>query len=444
MRAQVFTLPDLGEGLTEAEIVEWLVGDGDQVQVDQPVVVVETAKASVEVPCPYAGRVAARHGGTGDTLQVGEPLLTVGGDAEGLGDERPDSSGSDSEASGAVLIGYGTNTAPTRRARRAQRGRPAGHRPQSRPRLDVPAGDHGVRNSDRAPRVISPVVRTLIARHGLRTQDITPTFGDVIRRADVEAALASQGAHATQAAQPTHAAPGANPDTDAAAYDERVPMTAVRRAIADKLRQSRREIPDATTWVDVDATGLVETRRMFKSSGRTKVTLLALLARFCIAGLQRFPDLNASVEGDDLVRHTRINLGFAADSPRGLVVPVVRDAGRMTTAELAERLAALTTKAREGTLTPTELTGGTFTLNNYGVFGVDGSTPIINHPEAAMLGIGRIIDRPWVVEGQLAVRKVTQLGFTFDHRVCDGGVAGGFLRYIADLVEQPALLLDSV
>lgn len=174
-----------------------------------------------------------------------------------------------------------------------------------------------------------------------------------------------------------------------------------------------------------------------------KISLLALLGRICVAGLKRFPELNASVDTQarEILRWPHVNLGFAAQTDRGLVVPVVRGADKMSTAELAAAMAALTERARAGTLEPADLTGGTFTLNNYGVFGVDGSTPIINHPEAAMLGVGRIIDRPWAVDGQLAVRKVTQLSFTFDHRVCDGGVAGGFLRFVADAVENPMGLL---
>ena len=176
------------------------------------------------------------------------------------------------------------------------------------------------------------------------------------------------------------------------------------------------------------------------------IGVLALMARIVVAGLHRFPELNARVdaEREEIVQLARVNLGFAAQSPRGLVVPVVHDAGSMTTSELAGALRELTDLARRGALTPAQMTGGTFTLNNYGVFGVDGSTPILNHPEAAMLGVGRIIDKPWAHEGQLALRKVTQLSFTFDHRVCDGGTAGGFLRFVADGVERPVALLADV
>jgi pyruvate dehydrogenase E2 component (dihydrolipoamide acetyltransferase) len=176
------------------------------------------------------------------------------------------------------------------------------------------------------------------------------------------------------------------------------------------------------------------------------VSVLALLARICVNALRRFPELNARVdlEREQIVQSSRIHLGIAAQTDRGLVVPVVRDAQRLTTFELAAALTETTEAARSGSLPPQRLTGGTFTLNNYGVFGVDGSTPIINHPEAALLGVGRIVDKPWVVDGQLAVRKVTQLSLTFDHRVCDGATAGGFLRHVADCVERPALLIAHV
>lgn len=177
-----------------------------------------------------------------------------------------------------------------------------------------------------------------------------------------------------------------------------------------------------------------------------KVSVLALLARICTAALARFPELNSMVdlEAREIVRLPAVHLGFAAQTERGLVVPVVRDAQSRNAESIGAEIGRLTEAARTGTLTPAELTGGTFTLNNYGVFGVDGSTPIINHPEAAMLGVGRIVPKPWVHRGELAVRQVVQLSLTFDHRVCDGGTAGGFLRYVADCVEQPALLLRTL
>ncbi|NSL42798.1 dihydrolipoamide acetyltransferase family protein, partial [Streptomyces sp. 8P21H-1] len=254
----------------------------------------------------------------------------------------------------------------------------------------------------------------------------------LIMRADVE--------HAVRAGTPA-AGPAAT-----RASGTRVPLKGVRGAVADKLSRSRREIPDATCWVDADATELMEARRRMNEAGGPRISLIALLARICTAALARHPELNSTVDTDarEVVRLDEVHLGFAAQTERGLVVPVVKGAHERDAESLSAEFARLTEAARTGTLTPADLTGGTFTLNNYGVFGVDGSTPIINHPEAAMLGVGRIVPKPWVHRGELAVRQVVQLSLTFDHRVCDGGTAGGFLRYVADCVEQPAVLLRTL
>ncbi|MEH0936403.1 dihydrolipoamide acetyltransferase family protein [Micromonospora psammae] len=437
-RTQVFLLPDLGEGLSEAEIVEWRVAVGDVVTVDQSVVEVETAKAVVDVPCPYAGRVVALHGAAGEVRPVGQPLITIapldGGDEPaGHATYREE----ERAGSGNVLIGYGTGHGGAGRRRR-------------RPRLALAPESGGTPSpaaaGGTAPLVISPIVRRLAKDHGVDLATLRGTGpGGVIRRADVEAARTTAPATRLAAVPDQPAAHvGLAPVGDG---DVVIPLTGIRKVIADKLSRSRREIPEVTIWVDVDATGLLETRRAINAATPDgPVSILALLARICLSGLRKFPQLNAHVdtEGQRIVQSAGVHLGIAAQTDRGLIVPVLRDAQRLTTRELAAALVETTTAARAGTLPPARLTGGTFTLNNYGVFGVDGSTPIINHPEAALLGVGRIVDKPWVVDGQLAVRKVTQLSLTFDHRVCDGGVAGGFLRHVADCVEQPALLVANV
>ncbi|MFD5336323.1 dihydrolipoamide acetyltransferase family protein [Streptomyces hawaiiensis] len=477
-----FKLPDLGEGLTEAEIVRWLVEVGDVVAIDQPVVEVETAKAMVEVPCPYGGVVTARFGEEGTELPVGAPLITV---AVG---ERP-ATGAGSEGSGNVLVGYGTSEAPARR-RRVRQERPvsgasatAGQAGTARAvngRADAAAtpvnaqaggpttvdrqpdgpapmvngqGD-GLATEDGPVPVISPLVRRLARQNGLDLRELTGSGPDgLILRADVEYALraAGQGATAAPAAEPhprmpQASAPQPSVASTAAPGEVRTPLKGIRGAVADKLARSRREIPDATCWVDADATELMRARTAMNAAGGPKISLLALLARICTAALARFPELNSTVDAEarEIVRFGHVHLGFAAQTDRGLVVPVVRDAHARDAESLTAEFARLTEAGRTGALTPGELTGGTFTLNNYGVFGVDGSTPIINHPEAAMLGVGRIVPKPWVHEGELAVRQVVQLSLTFDHRVCDGGVAGGFLRYVADCVEQPAVLLRTL
>jgi len=291
-------------------------------------------------------------------------------------------------------------------------------------------------------------VRKLARDNRINLAGVAPTGpGGVIRRGDVEAALRISGARlqvGTAGLPSADLAPALGAVRADRAGDIRIPLRGIRRAIAEKMTTSRREIPEVTTWVDVDATGLMAAKDQLKAASPTAgIGLLALFARISIAGLTKFPELNSRVdlEAQEIVQLGDINLSFAAQSPRGLVVPVVHGAGAMTTTELAAALRELTGLARDGKLTPAQMTGGTFTLNNYGVFGTDGATPIINYPEAAMLGVGRIIDRPWAHAGQVALRKVAQLGLTFDHRVCDGGTAGGFLRFVADCVENPTLLL---
>ncbi|MET7639183.1 dihydrolipoamide acetyltransferase family protein [Streptomyces sp. NPDC005438] len=459
-----FALPDLGEGLTEAMIVRWLVEVGEVVVIDQPVVEVETAKAMVEVPCPHAGVVTARFGEEGQDIPVGSPLVTVAvGATTGTPDQTapqttpgaaPEAASAaarnggvsapapeeavSSEYSGNVLVGYGTGK-PAARRRRVERTAAVVARPPAppAPRPEAPLGT-GRLNGDTGHRnvpVISPLVRRLAREHQVDLTTLTGSGPDgLILRRDVEEAVRAATRPATPAEPERRPTPG----------EQRVPLRGALGVAAERMARSRREIPDATCWVDADATELVRVRAEMNSDpARPKVSLLALFARISTLALERYPALNATVdtERNEIVRLPGVHLGFAAQTDRGLVVPVVRDAHAMNAERLTEEMGRLTEKARSGGLGVTDLTGGTFTLNNYGVFGVDGSTPIINHPEAAMLGVGRIVDRPWAHEGELALRKVVQLSFTFDHRVCDGGTAGGFLRFVADCVERPSLLL---
>ncbi|MBO8187180.1 dihydrolipoamide acetyltransferase family protein [Streptomyces spirodelae] len=437
-----FTLPDLGEGLTEATIVRWLVAVGETVRVDEPVVEVETAKALVEVPCPYAGVVTSHAAGEGAEVAVGAPLVTVavspGGEAAAA--PEPEHVG----GSGNVLVGYGTAEPTGRRSRAALR--PPGF---AAPGAGTGAGEELRSGADRgAPvPVISPLVRRLAREHGLDLRTMTGSGPDgLILRADVERAVSTAQESSTR-----HSAAQHSRAPEKASRERRIPLRGMRGTAAERLARSRAEIPDASCWVDADATELLAARKEMNTataqgSSPAPISLLALLGRVCTAALARFPELNSTVdtEAREIVVLPEVHLGFAAQTDRGLVVPVVRDAHTLSAEELTAETARLTEAARAGTLTPAELTGGTFTLNNYGVFGVDGSTPIINHPEAAMLGVGRIARKPWVVDDELAVRSVVQLSLTFDHRVCDGGTAGGFLRHVADCVEHPARLLRTL
>ncbi len=292
-----------------------------------------------------------------------------------------------------------------------------------------------------SPAVISPPVRMLAKRADVDLKDVPGTgAGGVITRRDVEAAIAVQtsGSAASDDPVPQQERPIVSRPAEHGSGDRRVPMTAARRFIADKMTRSRREIPEATVWVDVDATDLLAARSQInRRDGDRQVSILGLFARFALLGIRRYPELNGRVDGTDIVLPAHVHLGFAAQTDRGLVVPVLREADRLTARELSLQIGAMTASARAGSLTPREMSGGTFSVNNYGVFGVDGSAAIINHPESAMLGLGRIIDRPWVVDGEVVPRKIAQLSLVFDHRICDGGVAGGFLRFVADCVESP-------
>ncbi|MFF1674210.1 dihydrolipoamide acetyltransferase family protein [Nocardiopsis flavescens] len=448
MTIHTFELPDLGEGLTEAEVVTWLVAVGDTVAVDQPIAEVETAKSIVEVPTPYGGVVHELHGAEGEVLAVGGPLISVAdGTAEPAAPaapEKPAGPSADGEryreeeragtGSGNVLIGYGTPEAGTRGRRRRPRGTAAVPAPAAVPVPAAPA-------ARRVPLVTSPLVRRLAREAGLRVADVEGSGADgLITRRDVLAAIGAAAPArepAPDAAPPAAPAPAGTVDPRTGlAESSRIPMSGFRRSVAAALSRSRSEIPEATVWVDVDATELVRLRAAHPRGPG----LLSYVARFTVAGLRAHPELNGLVDADrgELVQYDGVNLGLAVQTDRGLVAPAVLGAHRLTTAELDAEIRRLTAAAREGRATPAEMTGGTFTLNNYGSLRVDGSAAIINHPQVAILGIGRIIDRPWVVDGELTVRKVTQLSFAFDHRVCDGGAAAGFMRVVADAVEDPA------
>ncbi|MDV8146980.1 dihydrolipoamide acetyltransferase family protein [Arthrobacter sp. B10-11] len=496
---KVFLLPDLGEGLTEAELVNWLVAVGDEIRVDQPIAEVETAKSMVEVPSPYAGTVAVLHGEPGQTLDVGKPLISVtpvGGAAaepkpavvepvETTALEPAETTLVETAAaetyreeekagSGNVLIGYGTpgghGVARRTRARKSAAAETAGTGSVATKVSDAEkTADDLLLLRTRVPgklgAVISPLVRRMARDHGVDLSGLqgSGTSGLIMRK-DVEAAIAPApaaqsvetglpAAESRSTVQPVESGWETDPRTGLG-ISGRTPVRGVRKAVAANMTRSRSEIPEATVWVDVDATALVEMRAALKKvDPHNTPGLLAFIARFVTAGLKKYPELNTRIvttedaaggESQDIVAFDGVNLGFAAQTDRGLMVPSVRNADKMSARELDTEIRRLTAVVRDGKATPTELGSGTFTLNNYGVFGVDGSAAIINHPEVGILGVGRIIDKPWVVEGQLAVRKVTELTLTFDHRVCDGGTAGGFLRYVADAIENPTWVLSDI
>jgi pyruvate dehydrogenase E2 component (dihydrolipoamide acetyltransferase) len=463
--AQVFRLPDLGEGLSEAGLVQWLVAVGDTITTDQAIAEVETAKSVVELPSPFAGVVTALHGEAGDVLQVGAPVLEVA-DAAPPADSQPaettekDAYRTEERAgSGNVLIGYGTTerTASGRRRPRASdtprlspTPTPSSSRARDLGERTAPAREHPVHSptsravdagQQRTVAVRSPIVRRLARDLGVDVRSIEATGADgAVTRADV-----LRAANALEGVQ-TQASPATGETVDGLGVASRERLSPMRKAISATLSRSRAEIPEATVWVDVDATELWDARSHMAPKGGKAPSLTALVARFTLMALAEHPLLASRLSDDasEIVSFDGVNLGVAADTPRGLMVPVVTRAHELSVDELDAQLRELAETAREGRMPAERLRGSTFTLNNYGSLGVDGSAAIINHPEVAILGIGRMIDRPWVVEGQIVARRITQLSLVFDHRVCDGGYAAGFLRRVAELIEHPLRAFGSL
>jgi pyruvate dehydrogenase E2 component (dihydrolipoamide acetyltransferase) len=471
--ARDFILPDLGEGLTEAEVVAWLVAPGDEVAIDQPVVELESAKSVVQLPSPFAGVVESLGGEVGDVLHAGTVLMTLapvgGGDATPATPARTEEDAdaapavpaaavpaepgaavptdAATEESGAVLIGYGTRartatkraaSAPARFGRRDTAAASTTTAPGSRPT----SGPARLDPTRRSP-VVSPIVRRMAREHGFDASQLAGSGPDhLVMRRDVESFLRELEVEETTKPAPAPAA-SAPVESIAAEGDRRVPLDRMGRAAAAHFSRSRREIPEATVWMDVDATELLAARRQLQEATGERFGVTALVARFVVAGLARHPLLNSSfdAERDEILVHAAVNLGIAAQTPRGLLVPVVHGAERMSLRELRDAIGARGEEAASGAFPPAALSGGTFTLNNYGTLGVDGSAAIINHPEAAMLGIGRLVERPWAVDGELAVRTVTELTISFDHRVCDGAEAAAFLTFVARCIERPVSVL---
>jgi pyruvate/2-oxoglutarate dehydrogenase complex dihydrolipoamide acyltransferase (E2) component len=489
MSATEFILPDLGEGLTEAEVVAWLVQPGDEVTVDQPVVELESAKSVVQLPTPIAGVVESLGGEVGDVMHAGTVLMTLTPASGGAGTPALAGAvqGTDAadtttaiapapvpaepgvavptdaatEESGAVLIGYGTRamtatkraaSAPARFGRRTTTSAASTTTSTSTTNAGTRtnAGPARLDPTRRSP-VVSPIVRRMAREHGFDASQLAGSGPDhLVMRRDVESFLRELEAEAPatstpEAARPATSAPAASVSEAPApaAGDHRVPLDRTARAAAAHFTKSRREIPEATVWMDVDATELLAARRQLQEATGERFGVTAIVARFVVAGLARHPLLNSSfdAERDEILMHGAVNLGIAAQTPRGLLVPVVHGAERMSLRELRDAIGVRGEEAVSGAFAPAALSGGTFTLNNYGTLGVDGSAAIINHPEAAMLGIGRLVERPWVVDGQLAVRTVTELTISFDHRVCDGAEAAAFLTFVARCIERPVSVL---
>ncbi|GIH72746.1 dihydrolipoamide acetyltransferase family protein [Sphaerimonospora thailandensis] len=448
-----FKLPDVGEGLLEAEIVKWHVAPGDAVKVNQTIVEIETAKAVVELPCPFEGTVSALMATEGETVEVGTPIISVRTGEEGAtSDEAPaeaapkpaeDRGEKGTEKREPVLVGYGVKASATRR--RPRKAAPTGTQTpagtQTPVGIQTPAGTQAPMPAAPAPAatraLAKPPVRKLARDLGVDLSTLTGTGPrGSVTRADVEAAAG--------AAPPAGAVPYRREAGPARGREERIPVKGVRRATAQAMVASAFTAPHVTEFLQVDVTATMEAvgrLRRLPEFADVKVSPLLLVAKALITAVKRRPMANATWTDEEIIVKHYVNLGIAAATDRGLIVPNVKDADELSLPELAGALAELTERARAGKCTPADLSGGTITITNVGVFGVDSGTPIINPGEVAILAFGQIRDMPWVVDGQLAVRKVTTLALSFDHRVVDGELGSRVLRDVGDMLEDPLRML---
>jgi pyruvate dehydrogenase E2 component (dihydrolipoamide acetyltransferase) len=455
MSIQEFRLPDLGEGLTEGEILQWLVAVGDEVKLNQPIVEVETAKAAVEVPSPYAGIVTALLHEAGETVDVGMPIIRIetgAGENQPVRDDvsdalvptavaenppgAPSAPGSpEPPARTSVLVGYGPrHGAAVRRPRRPVIEKDGVTEPPVLGR----SRESGVAVGDRARAaaqqgvLAKPPVRKLAKDLGVDLTDIQGTGpGGIVTREDV------------QAASPGIAAAVAPANAE---DEQRIPIKGVRKHTAAAMVASAFTAPHASTYVAVDVTPTMELRSrlsVLPEFAEVKVSPLLLVARALLNAVRRHPEINASWDeaAQEIVIRRRVNLGIAAATPRGLIVPNIKDAGSLRLPELAAELQGLTSTARDGKTSPADFTGGTITITNVGVFGVDGGTPILNPGEAAILCVGAISERPWVHDGAVSIRQVCELSLSFDHRMVDGQLGSQFLADVGRQLADPAVLL---
>ncbi|GAA4771108.1 dihydrolipoamide acetyltransferase family protein [Citricoccus nitrophenolicus] len=458
---KIFNLPDLGEGLTESELLTWKVAVGDAVKVNDVLAEVETAKAVVELSSPFDGTIAELHGESGTVVQVGAPIVSF--DLPGSESEEAPTAGDDA-GSGTLpdgrvptLVGYGAAAEGAGRpARRTRVGRPAAPHPApSSPPAGAPVTAAAVGTSTEGsagtatltverPRS-TPPVRRLAKDLGVDLSGLSGTgTGGVVTREDVQRAAEGSGpapgSGAAAAPEPGVRTLGGRPRT------EEEPIRSVRKATAAAMTASAFSAPHVTEFLTVDVTEsmeLLEELRRHRDFRELKLTPLTLVARAACLALERTPELNARWDGDHgrILRQNYVNLGIAAATPRGLMVPNITDAQALDLAALAERLGELTHVAREGALQPGQLTGGTFTLTNVGVFGVDAGTPIINPGEAGILALGQVRRMPWEHHGEIALRQVMTLSLSFDHRLVDGEQGSRFLADVGAVLRRPGMAL---
>jgi pyruvate dehydrogenase E2 component (dihydrolipoamide acetyltransferase) len=446
-----FKLPDVGEGLTEAEVVSWKVKVGDTIRVNDVIVEIETAKSLVELPSPYAGVVEGLLVDEGATVPVGTPIIAVrtgaasttpdtpadaraepgapggAGEVGGPAEDLVPSPAEPDEARQAVLVGYGPRA--TTAKRRARKGASEGP-------------DHGEAEPVRA--LAKPPVRKLAKDLGVDLTAVTPSgAGGTITREDVQAWAAGEAPQPVDRAIPAR---WAGAGWDGEPREERMAIRSVRKATAEAVSRSAFTAPHVTEFVTVDATRtmrLVERLRDSRDFRDVRLSPLAVLARAMCIAVRRTPDVNArwDDEAGEIVIQRYVNLGIAAATPRGLVVPNIKDADRLPLRDLAVAINELAATAREGKTPPSDMTGGTMSITNVGVFGIDTGTPILPPGEAAIMAFGVVRQQPWVHRGKVKPRWVTTLALSFDHRLVDGEQGSRFLADVAAILEDPSQAL---
>jgi 2-oxoisovalerate dehydrogenase E2 component (dihydrolipoyl transacylase) len=433
-----FLLPDVGEGLTEAEIVAWKVKPGDVVEMNQVLVEIETAKSLVELPSPFAGTVSALLVEEGQTVDVGTPIITVGtGTAAPVSIPATPVTVTDTAASitteekaPANLVGYGAKGHVTSRRRRGD-AVAAG----AVPAAPVAARPASVPAAAASAIIAKPPIRKLAKDLDVDLTAIVGTgLAGEITRDDVIR-------HAQQASLFRNIeTPEWSPERE-----EIIPVKGVRKAIATAMVHSAFTAPHVSVFVDIDATRTMEFVGRLKASpdfAGIRVSPLLIVAKALIWAVRRNPTVNSSWSDKEITVHHYVNLGIAAATPRGLLVPNIKDAQELTLRQLAQALENLTITARDGKTQPAEMANGTITITNVGSFGMDTGTPILNPGEAAILAMGTIKQKPWIVDGEVRSRFVTTVAGSFDHRIVDGDVASRFVADVASIIEEPALLLD--
>ena len=454
MSTQTFVLPDVGEGLTEAEIVQWRVAAGDTVGVNDVLVEIETAKSLVELPSPFAGTVGELLVGEGTTVDVGAPIITIEAtDAASAGPstigqtEHGAPEAAAAEGEGAVLVGYGTGGSVASRRKK-------------------PAPSPAERVASSVGVVAKPPIRKLARDLGVDLSAVTPsgpagevTRDDVVKHASQASVFRNletpewgavrEESIPVSAPAPASVAPAPTAAPVSDSREETIAVKGVRKATSSAMVQSAYSAPHVSVWTDVDATRTMELVKRLKASpdfADVRISPLLIMARAVIWAARRTPMVNAAwvdgADGAEIRVRRYVNLGIAAATPRGLLVPNIKDAQDLSMRDLARALEKLTLTAREGKTSPADQHGGTITITNIGVFGMDAGTPIINPGEAGIVAMGTIRQKPWVVDGEVRPRFVTTVSGSFDHRVIDGDGMSRFIADVASILEEPALLLD--